>query len=186
MQLFDDVVPNWVTEIPEEPVLTQREKELRDWFVNEYLVDFDYVQAAVRLGFGSVSAFEYAKRFQFDPYVQRAISKAMNSEPDDPESYQTVHRRRILNKLEKEASYNGPGSSHGARVSALSKLVSIHGMEAPTKTVSKVTHDGKVLHDANVNVNHNFNFESLDEEDRLAIRKLLEKQIANNAERTKS
>lgn len=163
----------WVTEAINEEPLSQREKELRDKFVNQYLVDYDYTAAAVRIGFLGIVAVEYGSRFRYDPYVQRAIARSTGSQYDDPESVKKLHRQRVLNGLMKESNYRGMGSSHGARVSALSKLATIHGLEAPTKTESKITHTGE----QKVKVTHDFDFASLDTDELGMVRKLLEGRV---------
>jgi hypothetical protein len=40
----------------------------------------------------------------------------------------------IITSLLKEAAYKGPGCSQAARVTALAKLASLHGMDVPVKT----------------------------------------------------
>jgi hypothetical protein len=122
-----------ILEPEEERQYSYREKALRDFFVKEYLVDYDQVAAAVRVGYGKSFAREFAARFMQEPYVLRRIAELEGvGNPDDPEDEATV-KRRIMAGLIREANYRGPGSSQAARVAALSKLAQLHGMEAPKK-----------------------------------------------------
>lgn len=171
---------DWANEVPVEIPMTPREKALRDWFIREYLVDYSYTGAAVRVGFADSIAVEYGQKFRYDPYVQRKLAEYCGRCADDPEYEAVQRKRRILTSLMKEANYHGPGASHGARVSALSKLAAIEGMEAPTKTESKVTHEGEMT------VKHDFDFGSLSKEELGLVRQLLTKRAENADQRTES
>ncbi len=159
-----------------EPTYSQAEIEFRDKFVREYLVDYDYTGAAIRVGFAENVAHLYGRQFKHDAYVQRCIANATSAEYDDPDAAMKQQKQRVLNSLMKEANYKGPGASHAARVSALSKLAQIHGLEAPTKTVSKVTHEGG----QDINVNHGFDFTKLDTDALGLVRQLLTKQVEHD------
>jgi phage terminase small subunit len=165
---------------PPEPPLTASEIQLREDFVREYLVDYNYTNAALRIGFHGGVARLYGKEFANDPYVQRRISEATSVQYDEPEAVKELQKQRVLNSLMKEANYNGPGASHAARVSALSKLAQIHGMESPTKTEAKITHDGK----QDISVSHTFDFKNLDAEELKLVRQLLKKQVERDDQRT--
>lgn len=161
-------------ETKEEPLLTELEKRLRDDFVREYLIDYSYTAAATRVGYNGALATEFGQRFRYDTYVQKRIAEAMQSEAEDEEFADQVRKRRVMSALLREANYHGPGSSHAARVSALAKIATIEGMEAPTKTESTVKHEG------GLSLSHKFNFDTLSSEERDLVRKLLEGQ--NNAD----
>lgn len=164
---------NWAsTQLVEIP-LTEREQRLRDLFVAEYLIDYDYTAAAVRIGFATNNAVEFGQKFKYDPYVQRRISESMGAEHTDPEFMNVVTKRRIINTLMKEAHYTGAGSSHSARVAALAKLSNIKGMDAPTKTETKVKHEGE----QKIEITSKFDFSKLDREGLSMVRTLLESQI---------
>ena len=123
--------------------LTESERQLRDRFVKQYLEDYDQVQAAIRCGFSASYAKDYAARFMAEPYTLNRISEAskeMGAVTDEDK-----HRLRIVASLYREANYHGHGSSHGGRVSALSQLSKILGIEAPVKTDVKVTGIGTDL-----------------------------------------
>lgn len=160
------------THLADKQILSPREITLREMYVMEYLIDFDYTAAAARIGFGAAYAVEYGQRFRYDPFVQRRIAEAMGAEHEDPGAVTELHKRRVLNSLLKEANYKGPGASHGARVSALSKLAAIHGMEAPTKSTSEVTHKGG--QEIKVEAKIAFDYSTLNKDELGMIRKLLE------------
>ncbi len=128
------------------PDMTGQERELRDLFVREYLVDFDSKAAAIRCGFVESYAEQYAVQFMGETYVRKRITELSHSteEKDDAEK-EAATRQRILTSLFREANYRGPGSSHGARIAALSKLASLHGMDVPTKVEQTINHKGGVM-----------------------------------------
>lgn len=113
------------------PELTFREKALRDKFVGEYLIDYNPLAAAIRIGYPKGYAKEYAARFMEEPYV---LNKIREQESTSEDVTTDVMKKRIMAGLVREANYNGPGSSQAARVAALSKLAQMHGMDAPRRT----------------------------------------------------
>lgn len=123
---------------------TEAQKALRDWFVNEYLIDYNSVAAAMRIGYARAYAVEYAQKMMDEPYVQRRIVQ-VTGQKLDPVKEEEYNKQRIKQTLLKEAHYRGPGSSHAARVAALAKLMQIYGMEAPKKIEAKHTHQGGVM-----------------------------------------
>lgn len=137
--------PNFWDAMVMQPVLTQAERVMRDKFVDEYLMDFNALAAAIRIGFLRSVANEYATQLMDDPYVQQQIAKKQAELEANPKD--AVRRRKRLTEmaLYREAHYHGPGSSHAARVSALAKLASIYDMDAPTKIEQKVTHRGGIM-----------------------------------------
>lgn len=122
---FENDSTAWADMAAQQPELNEREKALRDLFVDEYLKDYDPYRAALRCGFMASFAKEYAARFMSEPYVQKRISELGDTLLADEET----QRKRTLQALIREAHYTGPGSSHAARVSALSKLAHILKME---------------------------------------------------------
>lgn len=127
--------------------LSDHDRELRDLFVIEYLKDHDYKNAAIRVGFLPAFADQYAAEFATDPYVKKKIDFEMTRElsPEEEAEQKRMMKRRIDAQLMRQAMYKGPGASHGARVSALAKLASIYGMDAPTKVEQTVQHKGGVM-----------------------------------------
>ena len=112
---------------------SSREQALRDLFIKEYTVDFDAMAAAMRCGFTSVMAPQYAQQFMLEPYVKRRISHlSIHGEGNETEQRE-FNKKRIVAGLMREAHYNGPGSSHAARVAAFSRLAQILGLDAEQK-----------------------------------------------------
>lgn len=129
MEFFND----WADEVK----LSTREKALRDLFVKEYLVDFDAISACLRCGFTSVTAQQYAHKFMEEGYVQKklATEQAKFGSVDDVDSKEAL-KQQIITGLIREAHNRGTGSSHSARVAALSKLASIVGLDAVNKLMA--------------------------------------------------
>lgn len=123
----------WADMAAQQPELNEREKALREMFVAEYLKDYDAYRAALRCGFMASFAKEYAARFISEPYVQKRISELNDSLLMNEET----QRKRTLQALIREAHYTGPGSSHGARVSALAKLAHLLKMEPQKEAEDK-------------------------------------------------
>lgn len=128
-----------------EDALSPREKELRDRFVEQYFVDNDALAASIRIGYPKHIAHVYAQQFMGEPYVRRKIAEREVAKAPDPKTEEAETKRLIRSRLLAEANYNGPGSSHSARVAALTKLMSLYGMDAPTKTQTEVTNRGGVM-----------------------------------------
>ncbi len=115
--------------------LTPKEKALRDQFVKEYIIDYDRIRAAIRCGYTESFADTYSNKFMNEAYVQQKIKELEHAEEQKTEA--DDDRRRIRAALLREAHYKGPGSSHAARVSALSQLSKIRDMEASKKVELK-------------------------------------------------
>lgn len=119
--------------------LSEREKETRQRFVKEYMVDQDALRACLRLGYSYPFASQFSKSFMQCPFVQQLLSKADDSPTEDEEVDELKEKLRIRNHLWREARNYGPGSSQAARVAALAKLSSFYGMDAPTRTKNEHT-----------------------------------------------
>lgn len=102
-------------------------KAFRDKFVTEYLVDFSAINAYRRAGGGEEGKAARNRAYELtqEPYVAQQIRKCI----DDADEKTLVTRKRILAGLVREANRDEPGSQHGARVSAWSKLAGIMGMD---------------------------------------------------------
>lgn len=114
-----------------QPSLSPAEKQLRDKFVVEYLIDYDPYGACLRVGFVKSVAFHYAAEMMDDPYVRRQISAREKLKAENPELERVEKARQIEAWLIKEATNNGPNSKHSARVSALVNLAKIHKLIDP-------------------------------------------------------
>lgn len=130
--MSDQVEDTSVAEPEEERIYTYREKALRDYFVKEYLSDYDETAAAIRIGYPINVAKQYAQRLMNEPYVRRSIKEKEES-VDIPDNDPEIAKRRIIAGLIREANFRGPGSSQAARVAALSRLASLHGMDPSNK-----------------------------------------------------
>ena len=137
----------WTEESLVERELTEREKDLRRRFVDEYMHDHNSVKAVIRIGFGESFATEYAKRFMTEPFVLRLIRERETETSKDNDIWSDPNRIAtvIKNKILKEADFNGIGASHAARVTALRTLVEVLGLRAPTKSEVDVNMRGGVM-----------------------------------------
>lgn len=118
------------------PKLTSAEMELRDKFVKEYLNDYDWYRAAIRIGYAPAYAKEFGQRFMQEPYVLQKIRAAEGGDTEDTD--EAVQKKMIVAGLWKEARNMGAGSSQAARVAALSKLSAFFGMDAPKKSQTEL------------------------------------------------
>lgn len=122
--------PSFWNELILQPQLSAAEKDLRDRFVIQYLVDYDAYSAALRVGFLKSVAHTYASELMEDPYVARQIS-SKELERKTNEATLGSKQSQIESWYLREANYRGPGSSHSARVAALNSLAKIHKLIDP-------------------------------------------------------
>lgn len=127
----------WQEQVDSVKALSQREKDLRNRFVDEYLLDYNCKAAALRLGYSDSFASEYGQMFIQEPYVQQRIREITMNTEVNADAERDEDRRKIRAGLLREAHYHGPGSSHSARVSALGALAKIADMEADQKVTVK-------------------------------------------------
>jgi hypothetical protein len=112
--------------------LSPGERAVRDKFVEEYLLDRDPTAACLRIGYDGPLAIQRGFEFLEESYVQKRIAYLdYHFEQEDPEAAQKRERRILKASLMREAHYRGPGSTHAARVAALSKLAQLARMDAP-------------------------------------------------------
>lgn len=108
-----------------EPEPTERERVLLDMFCTEYLVDFDDVAAARRVGFQDAFAEEYGKRFMRKAYVQKRL-RALKEAETDPKAEARYNKRVVLNVLREVATNKYAPSA--ARVAAAKGLSDVYGL----------------------------------------------------------
>jgi hypothetical protein len=115
--------------------LSEDEQAQRRRFVQEYLVDYDPLGAAIRIGFAKGYAAQYAAQFMEEPFVRKLIAEdgASLGILADPIS----HKQKILAGLYREA--NSKFNSGAARVAAFTQISKITGNDAPIKTEQAVT-----------------------------------------------
>lgn len=93
-------------------------------FVQEYLVDMNATQAAIRAGYSEHTANEQGSQLLVKLSIAEAIADAQQAR-----SQRTLITTDIIVAgLHKEALYAGEGSTHGARVTAWSHLAKHDGM----------------------------------------------------------
>jgi hypothetical protein len=113
--------------------LTDGERALRVKFVREYLVDYDARLAAMRCGFMSTFAEDYANKFMLEPIVQQLIKEYEHDSGIDNQDDRD--KQTVKATLRREMQQGSPAS----RVSAANTMAKLLGMEAPVKTVAEVT-----------------------------------------------
>ncbi|NLN58751.1 MAG: terminase small subunit [Gammaproteobacteria bacterium] len=104
-------------------------------FVEEYLIDLNATQAAIRAGYSEKTAQEQSSRLLSNVMVQEAVQKAKNKLSERTEL--TVDM--VVNGLLKEAQDYAEGSTQSARVSAWAHLGKHLGMFK-----DKIEHTGKL------------------------------------------
>ena len=87
-------------------------------FVDEYMKDLNATQAAIRAGYSKKTAQEQSSRLLLNVMVQEAVAKEQKERSERTK----VTADMVVAGLLKEASYQGEGATHGARVSAWSQL----------------------------------------------------------------
>lgn len=114
--------------------LTAKQKR----FVDEYLIDLNATQAAIRAGYSSHTANEIGAENLAKPSIAAAVAAAVEARKQRTE----ISQDYVLGGLRGEAEYRGEGSSHSARVQAyhlLGKHVGMFGDKL------KVDHSGQLV-----------------------------------------
>jgi len=99
-------------------------------FVEEYLVDMNATQAAIRAGYSKQTANQQGPRLLVNVGVSNAIAEGQKRLTDKVE----IKAEEIVRGLLKEATREGPGASHGARVAAWTQLAKHKGMFVADQT----------------------------------------------------
>ncbi len=93
-------------------------------FVEEFLVDLNATAAAKRAGYSEKTAYSQGERLLKHVEIDKAIQEAK-----DARSERTgITQDEVIQGLKKEATLEGEGSSHSARVSAWAHLGKHLGM----------------------------------------------------------
>ena len=87
-------------------------------FVEEYLVDLNATAAAKRAGYSEKTAEQQGYQLLQKSSVQRAVTKAKESRSERT----GITQDEVIQGLKKEATLEGDGSSHSARVAAWAQL----------------------------------------------------------------
>lgn len=87
-------------------------------FVDEYLLDLNATQAAIRAGYSENTAKQQGARLLTNVYVSAAVQAAQAKRSQRTE----VTQDYVIKRLKREANRTAKGSSHSARVQALHLL----------------------------------------------------------------
>jgi len=93
-------------------------------FVDEYLVDLNATQAAIRAGYSAKTAGSIGQRLLTKIEIQAELAAAMAAREERTE----ITADYVLRRLKEEAELTGEGSSHSARIKALELLGKHQGM----------------------------------------------------------
>jgi hypothetical protein len=121
--------------------LSERDKVIRNVFVDHYLKDYDAVAACIRVGFTEPYARQWSAKYMAEPYVLQRISDMKLKTPEDEKDQEELDKQLTLSVL-REAAQNGPFAS---RVAAASKLAAILGLDKPIQTSLEITGRGGVM-----------------------------------------
>ena len=87
-------------------------------FVEEYLLDLNATQAAIRAGYSKKTANEQGAQLLAKLSIRQAVAEAQAIRSKRTE----ITQDEVIQGLKKEATLEGEGSSHSARVSAWAHL----------------------------------------------------------------
>lgn len=107
-------------------------------FVEEYLIDTNATQAAIRAGYSAKTARSQGQRLLTNVDIARVIKKAQSAISER----NLVTQDDVIRGLLTEAEWMGEGSSHSARVQAWSQLGKHLGMF--TDKVDHTSSDGSM------------------------------------------
>src|SRR5690242_9684337 len=93
-------------------------------FIDEYLLDLNATQAAIRAGYSARTANEQGARLLTNASVASAIQAAQQARSERVQ----ITQDDVVRGLHREATLIGEGSSHAARVSAWGLIARHLGM----------------------------------------------------------
>lgn len=96
----------------------------RQRFIEEYLIDLNGTQAAIRAGYSARTANRIATEILSKPDIQRELAARRAALSEKTE----LTAEWIVRQLKVEATLHGEGSTHSARVQALTTLAKINGV----------------------------------------------------------
>lgn len=103
---------------------THAELAQMERFAQEFIVDFNGVQAALRMGIALEKAASWVSKKLYTPYVQSEILRLIRTLPESS----IVNRNQVLAGLLKEANREGPDASSASRIAAWTQIGKILGM----------------------------------------------------------
>ena len=110
--------------------MTPRQKR----FIEEYLIDQNGTQAAIRAGYAPKNARTTGAKL----LAHSNIAKSLAEKQREASEKASVTLQDVINGLRKEAMFTGKGSAHSARVSAWSHLAKVLGY-----VIERHEHTGK-------------------------------------------
>lgn len=93
-------------------------------FVEQYLVDLNATQAAIRAGYSAHTAEQQGSRLLGNADVAQAVRAAQSARSERVQ----ISQDDVLRGLHREATLTGEGSTHAARVSAWGLIARHLGM----------------------------------------------------------
>ena len=87
-------------------------------FAEEYLVDLNATQAAIRAGYSKKTANEQGAQLLAKLSIREAVAEAQEARSERT----GITQDEVIQGLKKEATLEGDGSSHSARVAAWAHL----------------------------------------------------------------
>lgn len=108
-------------------------------FVDEYLVDLNATQAAIRAGYSTHTANEQGARLLANASIAAAVQAAQKARGERLR----ITQDDVLRGLQREAMLSGKGASHAARVSAWGLIGKHLGMF--TERTQQVGPDGRAI-----------------------------------------
>ena len=109
-------------------------------FVDEYLVDQNATQAAIRAGYSARTAEQQGPRLLGNVEIAQAVQAAQQAR-----SHRVlINQDDVLRGLRREATLEGEGSSHAARVSAWGLIGKHLGMFVERR--QQLGEDGQPVH----------------------------------------
>ena len=109
-------------------------------FVDEYLVDLNATQAAIRAGYSARTAEQQGPRLLGNVEIAAAVQAAQQARSDRMQ----ITQDDVLRGLRREATLTGEGSSHAARVSAWGLIGKHLGMFVERR--QQLGEDGQPVH----------------------------------------
>ncbi len=101
-------------------------------FVEEYLVDLNATQAAIRAGYSKKTANEQGAQLLAKLSIREAVAGAQEARSERT----GITQDEVIRGLKKEATLEGDGSSHSARVAAWALLGKHLGIFTDNLTLS--------------------------------------------------
>lgn len=124
-----------------EPKMSSDERALKDLFVQQYIIDYNEYNAALRMGLAPSVAATYCKQLLDDGYVQREIVRLRREEQIDEKAQRAQDRELAFATLRKVMEIGSPA----AMVAATRVMADMHGFNAPIKTQNEHSHRGGVM-----------------------------------------